>query len=279
MRLFLLISFVFSLAGNALANERSSCINNALARLAYSESEFHIALERVPELRDLVLGVMQAPEAPIRVKSILKRGIQDKSLSIQYMSETIAALRSDVAFYQGAFEPFERVSAEELKKIRLGKRLPEHEIDPRFSRPRVVIRNELSRNEDTIFLAFIHELAHARFSSFLAKNIAMLASRWPQFIVRSVNGHYAIYDQFLVYLHERYAFEIEYSALKTVRPSFEDQWLRQFEEASGTSKVKRHLSQNASRGLSEIVTKLYGLNDPVLEPFHHLSIGEILRGH
>jgi hypothetical protein len=73
-------------------------------------------------------------------------------------------------------------------------------------------REITEKNNDLIKL--IHELAHLRFELYLRDNYSAIFSRAPKSLVKkNENGQWVVNSQFIEMLHEKYAFETEYSFL------------------------------------------------------------------
>ena len=133
------------------------------------------------------------------------------------------------------------------------------------------------------FLMLIHELAHVRFYVFMEKHHWALAERLPECFVRRFDRgtwHYNV--DFINYLTERYAHQVEFETLSLDRSGHPVPWTST-PEADGRLALSSRWApdltlDNYRAAISSWVLREYAIDDPDVVALADRSLFQILRG-
>jgi hypothetical protein len=236
----------------------------------YSPGIVSNVLSDVPGLRKYILQMMDDPDFPASMKQVIKKSLQDQPLRVVNLTEELRQrwkVADTVAFARAEMN---HVQVWRYKNASpTANDIPiEHDLDNEAA----IVSPDISLTEaDYNLVAFVHEIAHIRFDTYVDQHFDQICERLPSSLVRkSRSGAWMMSSQLFDLLTEKYAHEMEYKTLQTIYPKYLSKWPARWPQLKGTP-------AQISAWIGKDIVNHYNITDPQVVALAELRVSEILR--
>lgn len=231
-------------------------------------------LKELPMAQEMVWRMLMDPEIPRNIIQILKKVILEEDALILRLDQKLRKelnLRSSFGAAQVTRDSpfvlkneFAEPTVNELatKQSKIPDGGPKYEV--------LVQNREITEHYNDLVSLF-HEMAHARFHSFIASNLENLLERWPdKYIKKREDGTIEIYRLLYDFLSERYAHQIEFEVLWSTYGEYYESFYGRYKDVN---------LDNYRQLISGYILRKYTVKDPEISSLKDYTISEILLGN
>ncbi|OFZ72323.1 MAG: hypothetical protein A2451_03790 [Bdellovibrionales bacterium RIFOXYC2_FULL_39_8] len=193
-------------------------MSKTIANISYSRQTIADKLNEIPELKEMVLTIMESPDIPQSIKRVIKDSLERRSVPVRVLDATARAKMGMPDYIKYSYiNNRQKIGQYYVTSTEEGITAPLKEI--------ISVLNGPLSNDGSELIKLVHELAHARFDAFFNKNIAKFAKRFPPPLIKQLpDGRYLYHEDLYSYLTERYAFEKSYQLQRSAYPQYFSKW-------------------------------------------------------
>jgi len=231
-------------------------------------------LTELPELREMVLRMIDDPLIPMNIKRILEVALIRKNTQVRQLT---AELRKELKIPEeldidGAYTTtnlaFRRMNVGNTLNQKFTEQADFSSVQPGYS---VFVQNRVITSENNDFSTLVHELSHVRFNYSLERQLTVLLKKLPPDLIRKASdGVVEISGELFDFLTERYAFQTEFELLEATQARYYKARYSKF-----PPQVTR---ENYKSLIAAHIISVYNITDPRVVRLKDFSISDILLG-